>query len=425
MLGALSSTILNLTDTAFMARVGETELASMAIASIFHFVLFMPGFALSTGTQIIIARRAGENNRSEINRLVDHGFIILLVSAIACSLISLFVPQPLFSYILRSEAVANAGTDYVQIRSLGLLTGITGLAFRSFFVGIGRTNVLTIAAIGMTILNILLDYVLIFGELGIPAMGIKGAAWATVIAESLGSLIIAIYPFITKRFNNYSLLKFKSFSIDIFRSIIKISAPLILQHILSMGAWFIFFVMIEKMGERALAISNVVRAVYMVFMTPIWGFASATNSMVSNMMGQKKFTEIFVLVRRILVLSVSATAVIIGIDILGGDLMLKLVSDNAILIKESLSIYRIVVIAMFIFSISIILLNSVSGTGNTKAAMIIEFINISFYLGFVYFCALNQYSLETIWLTEIMYWVLMGIFSLLYFKIYDWKKIIL
>src|SRR5687768_4265033 len=82
-LGSLATTVLNLTDTAFIARVGEIELGAMAITTVFYFVMVMIGIALGTGAQILMARRAGEGNQPEIGRLFDHSFLILGVLAIA------------------------------------------------------------------------------------------------------------------------------------------------------------------------------------------------------------------------------------------------------------------------------------------------------------------------------------------------------
>jgi Na+-driven multidrug efflux pump len=190
-----------------------------------------------------------------------------------------------------------------------------------------------------------------------------------------------------------------------------------------MVSWFLFFVLIEKMGERELAISNLVRAVYMVLMTPIWGYASAANSMVSNIIGQGRYHDVRILVIRIIKLCLTTTMIITVADYLAGPFLLNITSGDPGLIHDAIGTYHVVVAAMVLFSISVILLSAVSGTGNTKAAMIIEFFNIGIYLLYVYFCTVNNTSIEVTWSAEIVYWFLMGILSLLYFKLFRWKDV--
>jgi MATE family, multidrug efflux pump len=423
MLGAFSTTLLNLTDTAFMSRVGQVELAAMAIATIFHFVLYMIGYALATGAQILIARRAGEDRRDEIGNIFDHTIILLLCLGILTSLISFFLSPIILESILSSQRVALASSSYIQIRSLGLLIGVTGLAFRSFFVGIGRTSIITATAAGMVVMNIMLDFVFVVGVGIVEPMGIKGVAWATVIAETFSIAIIGIYPFLKERYRNYGLLSFSKLNSRSYKSIIHISSPLILQNLLSMSSWFVFFVLIEKMGEWQLAISNIVRAVYMVLMTPIWGFASAANSMVSNIIGQGKIAEVRTLVKKIIVLCLGSTVVLTVVDYFSGPFLLTVIGSDSKLIHDSMGSYHVIMATMAIFSVSVILLSAVSGTGNTKAAMVIEVIIICFYLLYVYLCTVLGASIEVTWMAEIVYWTLMGIFSLAYFKLYNWKNV--
>lgn len=423
MLGALATTLLNLTDTAFMARVGQGELAAMALASIFHFVLFMIGYSLSTGAQILIARRAGEGNIDEISLLFSHSTVLLGLIAGIVAMISYFFSPAILEAIISSDLVRANTTAYVQARSPGLFIAVAGLSFRSFFVGIGRTNIITISSAAMVVINILLDFKWVLGYWGSEPMGIQGAAYASAVAESAFVMITGSYALLSSRFSHYQLHRWFQLTGKRFSSIINISSPIILQNLLSMIAWFLFFILIEKMGERELAISNLVRAVYMVLMTPIWGYASAANSMVSNVIGQGRYNDIRTLVGRIIKLCLATTMVIALADYLSGTFLLNMTSGDAGLIRDALGSYHVILVAMVVFSIGVILLSAVSGSGNTRAAMIIEFINIGIYVLYVYFCTVSDASIEIIWTAEITYWLLMGILSLIYFKLFRWKDI--
>ncbi|MBL0342451.1 MAG: MATE family efflux transporter [Bacteroidetes bacterium] len=423
-LGSLATTVLNITNTAFLARVGEVELGAMAIAGVFYFVLVMIGIALGTGAQILISRRAGEGDTNEIGKLFDHTFLLLSGVAIIMFLFSVLIAPDFFSLLLKSPNVLKACNDYIGIRSYGILITLVSITFRSFFIGISHTRIITYSAIIMMVANVILDYLLIFGKYGFPEMGIKGAAWASVIAEFIAFAYLFLYSLVKHEFHHFRLFRFTELTHSRFSSIFHLSSPVILQNTLSMGAWFLFFVFIERMGEHELAISNIIRATYMILMTPIWGYASATNSMVSNLIGQGKIEEVKQLVKRIINLSLITSGLLFAITFISPQWLLRITTSDQVLIADSMGTYYIIIGAMLLFSVSVILLSAVSGSGNTKSAMVIEFFNILVYMIYVYFCAIViNASIEVVWFSEIIYWVLMGVFSAMYLKFSKWKPV--
>ncbi len=423
-LGSLATTILNLTDTAFIARVGEIELGAMAITTVLYGVMIMIAISLGIGSQIMMARRAGEGNHPEIGRLFDHTFLLLLGLSIVCFTITYFFSGWFFGIILTSENIQNAAETYMVPRSYGLLVAITTVAFRSFYIGISDTRVITYSAVLMLILNAFLDYVLIFGHYGFPEMGLEGAAIASVISEISAFIFLIAYSKVRHEFELYKLFRFISMTRERMHSIVKLASPIVLQNTLSMGAWFIFFVFIEHLGERELAISNVIRSAYMVLMTPMWGYASATSSLVSNIIGQDKAEEVKLMVKKIINLSLITTAILFLVSFISPEWMLRIISSDELLIEQSRGSYYIILGAMFLFSVSIILLSTVSGSGNTKAAMVIEIINISIYIIYIYLCVFEFSSdIEGVWFSEIVYWFLMGLLSYLYLKHTKWAPV--
>jgi len=272
------------------------------------------------------------------------------------------------------------------------------------------------------LLNVVLAYVMIFGKYGFPEMGIKGAALASVISELAGLIYLIVFTALKHEFSHFQLFRFYDMKKSRLLSIFHLSSPLMLQNTLTIGSWFLFFVFIERMGEHQLAISNIIRATYMILMTPIWAFASTTNSMVSNLIGQGKIHEVKLLVRKIINLSIIITSVIFAISFISPQWLLRITTSDAQLIADSMGCYFIIIGAMFLFSISVILLSTVSGSGNTKAAMVIEFINIFIYMIYVYLCAVvYNSSIEWVWFSEIIYWVLMGALSALYLTTRKWQ----
>ncbi|MCK7553863.1 hypothetical protein MKQ70_02110 [Chitinophaga sedimenti] len=136
-----------------------------------------------------------------------------------------------------------------------------GLA-NSFYIGTTNTRVLAITSLFMECTNIGMDYALIFGKLGFPAMGLNGAAYASIIAECTGALCAFLILFIGKYTHKFRLFQYLKPDWKIIRSILSVSAPLIVQYLFGVGSWLVFFIFIEHLGQRPLAISNMMRSIF-------------------------------------------------------------------------------------------------------------------------------------------------------------------
>lgn len=423
MLGGIAQTILHLTDTMFLARVGEVELGAGAVAGVFYFVLVMLGMAIAIGSQILMSRKAGEGNKKEIGYLFDHCILILWGMGIVLFLIMQFGAPALFRLVLQSDEVKQASIDFIKYRSFGILFILTTHAFRSFYTSVSQTRIISYSAIVLTGSNVVLAYAMIFGKLGFVEQGIIGAGKASAISEAIAAVYLIIYTVLKSDIREFALFKFAKLSTKNFKNIISISSPVFLQNLLSMGAWFLFFVFIERIGQHELAISNVVRATYMVLMTPIWGYSSATNSMVSNLIGQGRSDEVLQLVKKIIALSVITTTIICLLNFIQIDFLLALTASDLKLVADALPSYYVILFAMLIFSVAIVILMAVSGTGKTKITMYIEIFNIFIYLVLSYFFAVvMKASLPVVWSTEIYYWSIMGLLSWWYLKSFKWKN---
>ena len=164
-----------------------------------------------------------------------------------------------------------------------------------------------VGTIGQAVINIFFDYTLIYGAFSFPQLGFNGAAFASVIAEISGMVIVYIVIFrmgLKKEFN-----LFKSFRYDKIysKAVLKISAPLVLQFVLSTVTWLVFFILLEQYGERAKAISNAMRTIFALVGVMIWAFASTSNTMVSNLIGQGLENKVVKAINKIMLLSIGTT----------------------------------------------------------------------------------------------------------------------
>jgi len=422
--GAFAMTLVNITDTAFLGRIGETELGASAVGGILYFVFAMIGVSIGTGTQIIISRRKGENNDSSIGQIFDQSIIILFITGLVLFVFLKWIAPPLLPLILNQPELVESTREFLAYRSYGIFFILTATAFRSLFVGIALPKIYGTYSFLMAGINIVLGYAMIFGNWGFPKMGIAGAGLASSIAELLSLLFIWGYTFLNKGLKQYKLFKFESFKKELTIKIFELSSPIIVQNLLSMGAWFLFFVFIEKIGSHELAISNIVRGAYMISMTPFWGFSVAANSMVSNVIGQGKKEEVLGLVQKIIKLTLVVSLLMIVVNLIFPVQILSIFTNDIKLINDSMGCLQIVDIALIFFGFAIVSINAVSGTGATKVALYIEIAAIFIYILYAYLMTfVFKGTVEMVWFSEVLYWLFAGVVCYWYIRSGTWKKL--
>lgn len=422
-LESLAQNILNITDTAFMGRVGEISLGAAAIGSVFYFAFIMIAFGLGIGSQIIIARRFGENKLHVVGKIFVHSqYLLIIIALIVFTILKLFLPT-IINHLVDSEAIGNEALKYLNIRIYGFFFAFLNVSFRAFYVGIAKTKVITYTTIVMTIVNIILNYLLIFGNYGFPQLGIKGAAIASVIAECSALLFFIGFTLFTKCHQNYKLFNYTKLSFKLVRRILKISYPLMLQYFVSLSCWFTFFIFIEKMGSLELAVSNIIRSVYIFMLLPIWGFSAAVNTFVSQYIGKGQADAIWIIVKKSIILCIPMCIMLIAPMLIFPNQVLSVFTDDLLIIKSSLDSYYVVLGAGPLLGIAIILFSALTGTGKTNISLIIEIIVLSFYMIFAWLIIIKlKMSLEIAWTVEYFYAIIMGIASYLYLKKGAWRK---
>ena len=147
MMSILMEQLINITDAIFLGHYGEVELGASALAGMYYLILYMLGFGFSLGLQVMVARRNGEQKYDETGKVFFQGLFFLVVLAVFLFLLSKWIAPVILSGLVTSDEVYGAVMDYLDWRTFGLLFTFPALAFRSFFVGIIKTRVLTVGAV--------------------------------------------------------------------------------------------------------------------------------------------------------------------------------------------------------------------------------------------------------------------------------------
>ena len=422
MLGNMAQTIINFTDTAFLGHLGVVALGASMLAGLFYFVFTTVAAGFAIGIQIIVARRFGERNYGRIGVIFQHGSLFVLLLGMVLFSILYFFSDHLLLYLIDSQNIYEVSLDYIKYRQWGIAFVCFNFLYRALYVGISNTKVITYSTIIMAVVNIALDYCLIFGNLGLPQMGIGGAALASLCAEISAFVFFTAYTYITLGKREYGMFSLHAPEPELMGRILKISTPTMVQKLFSFSVWFIFFVLIEKMGETATGISSITRSIYMILITPCFAFSTTTNTLVSRIIGEGKREQVFPTINKVLKNCMLCTIPILIIVALFPVQIAGIYTDDLDFARMVVPSILVICSGTIFQGIGNAYFEAVSGTGNTSAALYLETAILVVYILFIVAMTHLTTRVELVWTAEILYGALLGILCCLYMKFARWDR---
>jgi len=426
MLGSAVQNIIALRDSVFLYHLSEADFAAIGFVGVFYLIIAAIGFGFSKGGQILIARRAGEQNYSEVGRT----FYAMLYFELALAIIMFFFMQYgayyFFSLFVNSDVIFYKSLDYLEYRSWGVFFSYAGVAIIALYTGVAKTMFIVVDTLILAVVNIILNYGLIFGKWGLPEMGIAGAGLASTIAEVIAFAVFVLYMLFDAPSQKYNLFKFPKIDVPLIKAQLAIGAPIVAQAVVGLGSWFVFFGIVENLGERPLAITNLVRMVYLVLSIPCWGFSSGINTIVSNFIGARRRDAVLPIVWKTAKICWMVTMVISLPVVLFPEYLLYplLGSEDMSLIIDAKPTLRVLLGILCLFSVGGVYFNGLAGTGATAFGLKMQTVCAIIYLVYIYFIVeYTNGGLEWAWASEIFYWLAMLGLSVWYMRSKKWHEL--
>jgi MATE family, multidrug efflux pump len=410
----VSETIIHVTDTAFLGRVGTTELAAMALVYTLYEVSVVPVAGLADAMQIVIARRLGQRRDHGVRMTFLHGtLLILAVSTVLAVVLHLAAPV-LGGVLAESPDVAAAVTDFLRIAAYGVVPSSLGLAYAALYVGLARTAVLAGSTILLAATNLVLSYALILGELGLPRLGIEGAAWSFVIAETTTFVFLTVFTaskgWLWRNRSPGSAAEVGS----TIRPLLWLALPVAMSALVEGLRWLAFFVIIERMGEEALAWSNIIYACFMVFLIPAYAVAESASSLVSNVIGRGRTSEVMAVARRSTGVAFLITAPVALFAVVAPDKVVSVFTDDQAIVAGAAPSLRVLAVTMVLVVPAEVWSAAVAGTGATYVVLGIEVVLTVALLACTYTAAV------TLGLPLAYEWASMGVAALVALAMSHW-----
>ena len=388
--GLSTQMMVSLIDTAMIGRLENTELslAAMGIAVLATWAVISFFSSLATGTHVLTARSYGSKNFSTCSSILSTSIILnLLVGIIVASVIVIF-SDSIAQFFSANVSVGKEAGRYLHFRFMGLPFFLITVAFRGFYFGIGKTKIFMYSGIIVNTVNVLLNYIFIYGEFGIAPMGLSGAAIGSTLA-TIVDVIFYIMVTTSKNINiKFNIIKNFQFDIRSLVSIVKISFPVSFQNISILIGFLSFLSIIGLIGVHEQAVSQLVFSALLISLMPNLGFGVAVQTLFGNNLGANKLKKGIAYVYDSVRISTFYTFSLLIIFYFFPQMILILITNDKELINSAIPIMKIAGIGQLFYASGVVFANSLQVAGYSLFVMVADmlsnllvFVPIAYFLG--------------------------------------------
>ena len=286
--GMMSQNILNLVDIAMVGRLGTTALAATGLGSFANWLSMAFILGLSTGVQAYCARRVGQAAHGDIAVPLNGGLLLALILGVPLSVVVIIFAPQLLGLINPDTEVVREATPYLQVRLLALVAVGMNFSFRGYWAAVHKTGLYLTTLVIMHVVNIFLNWVFIFGNLGAPALGVTGAGLATTLSIFLGTLIYFAFGIRHAWVEGFlHRIPTRKMLVDQ----MKRTLPASFQQLFFAGGMVALITIVGYIGTRELAAVHVLLTLGLLIVLPAIALGMATSTMVGNALGRENLED--------------------------------------------------------------------------------------------------------------------------------------
>jgi multidrug resistance protein, MATE family len=423
--GMSSQMVVSIIDTAMVGRLGSSAiaLAAMVLGVLATWVLTSFFSSLATGTHILVARRYGEGRFAEAGTVLNNSLLVSLTVGLVFGGLGYHFSYEFISLFSSDPLVAVAGGEYMKFRSIGLPFFLLAVSYRGFFYGIGHTKVFMFSAIAMYAFNIVFNYLLIFGKLGFPQMGLAGAGLAASIGMFVGFAFFVVATFFPAYRKTYGYYRHAALAFRQVRAIVRIAIPVSFQNILILLGFLIFVAIAGIFGTIEQAATQVVITSLFLSFMPCFGFGIAAQTLVGNALGERRPEDARMYGHETAKLATAFTLVIGALFIALPDVVLHVITTNEAVAATARPLLQLAGGAQILYGAGIIYANALQAAGATVYVMVVEIIaHWTIFLPAAYVLGL-RYGIFGAWLSLPVYIIAYTAATWLKFRGRSWTSI--
>lgn len=420
--GMMSQNILNLVDAAMVGELGSTQLAAVGLSGFINFVAAAVFMGLAAGVQAMVARRIGEGRQNQAANPLNGALLTIFITTIPVSFILIHYSSSIVSFINSDPEVIKHGVPYLDARLIGIMAVGMNFSFRGYLTAIKMTQFYFKTLIIMHSINVILNYLLIFGNFGFPELGTQGAGIGTTISMFGGTALYFYFTVThTKQYGFGIHLPHKETLIQMLR----LALPSSLQQLFFALGFTALFWIIGKIGTQELAAAHVLTTLTLVAILPSIAFGMSSATLVGQALGRKDIQDAYQWcwdVSKIAMLSISFLSIPM---LFVPDWLLSGFLHESAVIEIARIPLQLVGIAIIIDAFNLVLMSSLQGAGATRITMVVSivcqwfiFLPLAWVIG-----PFMGMGLTAIWLTQGLYRFLQTFWYVQLWRKQQWAKI--
>lgn len=292
MIGQLGIIMMGVVDSMMVGRLGSVQLAAASLGNSLVFLILIIGIGSSAVVTPLIAILIGGNRYSECGVYFRQSLFINVVLSLVMILV-IFVGINFLGYLNQPEEIIKYAAIYMGIVGISALPLMIYQTYKQFIEGFSMMKPAMIIALLANIINIFINWILIFGKLGFPALGLAGAAWATFASRVFMAAAMMFYVMRNKDFTAYDVnFHFRGLNFKVIKKIIQLGIPSGFQHFFEVGAFAIAVVMIGWIGANELAAHQIALNLASITFMIVLGISQASSIRVGYAMGERDVQKI-------------------------------------------------------------------------------------------------------------------------------------
>ena len=367
--GMVSQNVLNLVDTFMVGGLGDAALAAVGQGGFANFLASSIVLGISAGVQSMAARRVGEGRLSETAVSLNGGLLLVLALAVPWSAWLFWDMDRLFPLLNSDPAVVAEGVPYLRARVVAMTALGVNFAFRGYWSAVDKPNLYLRTLVTMHVSNIFLNWVLIYGNLGAPALGATGSGVATSLAVYLGTAQYVVLGFREARESGF--LKAIP-SRETMLTMVRVSLPSSVQQLFFSAGMTAFLWVASRLDTSSVAATSVVQTLLLVAFLPSLGFGLAAASLVGQALGRGDPQDAKQWGWDVAKLAALCTAVLGLPAVLFPEAILSLFLRDPETVALGENALRLMGVVIGVDAVGMVLLNSLMGAGASRTAMVVS-----------------------------------------------------
>jgi MATE family multidrug resistance protein len=361
----MSETVMHVSDSIFVGQLGAAELGALGFAGVWLWTVMSVFTGTATGVQTFVSQAHGAGDEKSCGGWVWQGLYAVVPTTALALFAFAAAAEPLWGLLGASGEMHEHAVAYTRTRPLGFVAAVICLLFSAFFRGLGDTRTPLVAALAANALNVVLDYGLVLGRLGLPAWGIWGAGVSTSIAEWVAAVILALAFARRKTAQRYQTRPVAPDRRAI-RRFLRTGAPIGGQWILDMSAFAIFTTLVARMGDASMAATQAMISLLSISFMQAIGIGLAATTLVGRYKGARDVEAAVRSYRSATKLAIGLALAVAALFLLAPDALMGLYTNDPEVLRLGPALLALAAAFQLFDAVQIVAGGALRGAGDTR-----------------------------------------------------------